>query len=164
MAPTAVVEGLIALINAGTNPPTDLFNPCNDVALGGPFASGVEQDLSGNELPNSPALSAALGLQYRFTLGNNWDSVARLDYSWKDKTYASVFNGDSYEIEAWDNANMTLLFNNLESGIGVQLFVKNAFNDDTIVNYATGSDGLGLVRNLTLLDPRLWGIGIDYEF
>ncbi len=163
VAPTPVVEGIIAGINATAVPAAALFDPCASVAIGGPFPAGVVQDLSGNELPNAPSLSASLGLDYGWEFGN-WNAIARLDYSWKDDSYAAVFNNDSYLIKSWSNANFSLLFENYELGVTAQLFVKNIFDDDTIVNYSTGSDGLGLVRNLSLLDPRLIGLNVKYQF
>ncbi len=165
VAPTAVVEGIVTGINANLVPVNALFNPCDNTAnaaLGGPFPAGVEQDLSGNELPNSPSLTASLGAEYSWELGA-WLTTVRADYSWKDKSYAAVFNNESYEIDSWENANMSLIVDNLDLGVTVQLYVKNAFDDDTVVNYGTGSDGLGLERNATLLDPRLYGLSVTYK-
>jgi len=163
VAPTAAVEGIVAGINAAAIPAAALFDPCANAALGGPFPAGVLQDLSGNELPNAPSLSASLGVDYVWEIGG-WNTVARLDYSWKGDSYASVFNNDSYLIKSWGNANFSLVLDNYEMGVTVQLFVKNIFDDDTIVNYSTGSDGLGLVRSLSLLDPRLAGLNVKYRF
>lgn len=50
------------------------------------------------------------------------------------------------------------------SGLALQFFVKNVFDDDTIVNNGTGSDGVGLTRGVTLLDPRLFGAALTYQF
>lgn len=162
VAPVAVVEGVVQAVNAGNLPPSIFFSPCSSGNLG-TLEAGVAQDLSGNELPNSPKLSASLLMQYSWEMAG-WSSSFLFDYSWKDDSYASVFNGVNYELESWENANASLNLSHYDMGLDVQLFVKNIFDDDTIVNYGTGSDGTGLPRNLSLLDPRIYGINLGYNF
>lgn len=162
IAPTAEIEALVAGLQSGTEvilPGEDhpLFNPC------GGRSSGVEQSLAGNQLPNSPELSAALSLQYNFNIAA-WASALRFDYSWKDDSYTSVFNTVNYELKSWDNANISLNMHNFDMGLSLQFFVKNVFDDDTIVNHSPGSEGVGQTRGLTLLDPRLWGAALTYQF
>ncbi|MGQ9427468.1 TonB-dependent receptor [Gilvimarinus sp. F26214L] len=162
IAPVALVESLVQQVAADVYPPSLFFNPCSGGNLGS-LPSGIAQDLGGNELPNAPELSASLLLQYGWQMGA-WDSSFLFDYSWKDDSYASVFNGENYELRSWENANASLNFSNLGLGVDVQVFVKNIFDDDTIVNYGTGSDGVGLVRNISLLDPRIYGVNLRYHF
>src|SRR5690606_13850938 len=114
-------------------------------------------------LPNAPKLSAALSLQYNLNIAD-WSSALRFDYSWKDKSYTSVFNSINYELDSWENANLSLNMHNFDMGLNLQFFVKNLFNDDTIVNHGPGSEGVGQTRSLTLLDPRLWGLAVTYQF
>lgn len=159
IAPTATVEGVVNSIQSGNLPASTLFDPCG---MAGAFG-GIEQNLKGNELPNSPELSVALSLQYDFNIAD-WASALRLDYSWKDKSYTSVFNTVNYELDSWDNVNLSLNMRNYDLGLGLQFFVKNVFNDDTVVNYSVGSESVGQTRGLTLLDPRLWGIALSYDF
>ncbi|GAB1261120.1 TonB-dependent receptor [Aurantivibrio plasticivorans] len=172
IAPTAQVEAAVAAVNLGV-PPTIFFNSCDlagSLATGiapffGPIdiTPGIAKDLTGNQLPNAPSLSAGLNLRYRWEMAG-WNSSAILDYSWKDDAYTSVFNSESYELESWDNANFSLNFANYDVGLTVQAYVKNIFDDDTIVNYAVGSDGVGLTRGISLLDPRTYGLAVTYNF
>jgi outer membrane receptor protein involved in Fe transport len=157
IAPVAQLEPLVAAINAGTAPAAALFNPCAG------RASGVEADLTGNELPHSPKLSASLSAEYGIPIGSSWEATLRGFYSWKDDYYSSVFNGVSYELRSWDNASVTLSFARTDRTLELQLFGRNLLDDDTVVSYATGSDGLGLRRTLTLLEPRLFGLAITYR-
>lgn len=163
IAPVAAVEGLVQTMNAVPAATAYLFDICAPDGQLGDLPDGFAQDLSGNELPNAPELSASLVLQYGWSMAD-WDSRFLIDYSWKDDSYASVFNGENYELRSWENANASLMFSNVDLGLDVQLFVKNIFDDDTIVNYATGSDGVGLVRNISLLDPRIYGLNVGYHF
>ena len=180
---TADLEPLIALINAGAVPPTILANaatgPGNDICEGGfagpsnpLFAQGIDitpsdgiaTDLRGNELPDSPPVSYSLSAAYTLAMGE-WDATIRADYSWKDDTYTSFFNGEDYELQSWRNANLVFNLANVNSGLGFQLFAKNILNDDdTIIGYDLSGQGLGLARNITYLDPRVYGASVTYEF
>ncbi len=173
VVPTAQLEPMINLINAGIVPASVLANaspgPGNDICEGGipgiEPSAGVAANVEGNELPNSPPLSYALGASYTMQLGSDWNAMLRADYSWKDDSYTSHFNGESYELKAWQNANVSLIFDNIDMGVSVQLFAKNVLNDDdTVVGYDISGQGLGLVRTATLLDPRLYGVNVRYTF
>lgn len=175
VVPTAALENLIGLINVGAVPASILANaspgPNNDIcegayadSLGLVPTAGIQADVEGNELPNSPPLSVALGGSYTFALGS-WDATVRADYSWKDDSYTSHFNGENYELRSWQNANLAFILDNIESGITVQAFAKNILNDDdTVVGYDLSGQGLGLARNATLLDPRIYGVNVGYRF
>lgn len=161
IAPTAVVEGFVQGIQAGLYPAAALFQGCSN-ALPGQLA-GIAYDLAGNELPNAPELSALIGLRYGWQMGP-WDSAFVLDYSWKDKSYASYFNGKNYKLDSWENVNLSFNFANYDMGVDVQFYIQNVLNDDTIVSYSTGSEPTGLPRGLSLLDPRVYGLSVSYNF
>lgn len=167
IAPVGDVEAAINLVNANVGVPADaFFDGCSAVGPGlftAVTKEGNPKKLKGNELPNSPSLSANLNLQYRWEMAG-WDSSALLDYSWKDKSYTSVFNDVSYELDSWDNTNLSFNFSHYDMGLALQLYVKNVFDDDTIVNHSVGSDGVGLTRGLSLLDPRTYGLAVTYNF
>lgn len=174
VARTSDVERLVQDIENGLDAAIlfnacDRGNPANGVAPTGVILAGVETlpgvayDLKGNELPNAPKLSALLGLRYGWQMGA-WDSNFVLDYSWKDKSYASIFNGTNYELKSWDNVNLSFNFSNYDLGVDVQFYIQNVLNDDTIVSYTTGSEPTGLPRGISLLDPRLFGLSVSYNF
>ena len=95
----------------------------------------------------------------------DWDATIRADYSWKDDTFTSHFNGENYELRSWQNANLVFDMENVNSGLGFQIFAKNVLNDDdTIIGYDLSGQGLGLGRNVTYLDPRVFGASVRYEF
>lgn len=180
---TAALEPLIALINVGAVPASILANaaagPNDDICEGAyagpgnplaPFgvditpSAGVPTDVKGNELPNLPRLSYTLGASYTFPVGN-WEATLRGDYSWKDDSYTSHFNGENYELQSWRNANLSFVMQNFDMGLAVHVFAKNVLNDDdTVIGYDLSGQGLGLARNATLLDPRLFGVSVRYDF
>ncbi len=61
--------------------------------------------------------------------------------------------------------NISFILQNFDLGITVQAYAKNVLNDnDTVVGYDLSGQGLGLARNATLLDPRLFGVNVRYDF
>ncbi len=180
---TAALAPMIGLINAGVLPASILANASpgagNDICEGGfagpgnPLAAlgvdiapspGVIADIDGNSLPNSPEFSYSLGLSYTHEFAG-WTTVLRADYSWKDDSFASHFNGENYELESWDNANISATATHHSNGISVQAFAKNLMDsDDTYVDYTVNGQGVGLTRGATLLDPRLYGLSVTWAF
>jgi hypothetical protein len=167
VSPTAAVAALLGGINAGVVPPTALLAVCDTVNAPGilPNSVGVYQNPKGHELPNSPRWTGTLGAQYTWHLGHNWHSTLRADTSYQSDSYATLFNEpNSDRLRSWDITNFTLGFDNPSDGWRVQLFVRNAFDKEVISGFAVTSDALGLVRNINMLDPRLFGIVIGKSF
>jgi outer membrane receptor protein involved in Fe transport len=164
---TAAVAALLTGINAGVVPPTALLAVCDTVNEPGilPNSVGAYQSLKGHELPNSPRWTGTLGAQYTWHLGRDWHSTLRADTSYQSDSYATLFNEpNSDRLRSWDITNFTLGFDNPSGGWRVQLFVRNAFDKEVISGFAVTSDALGLVRNINMLDLRLFGIVIGKSF
>jgi outer membrane receptor protein involved in Fe transport len=170
VADTALLSGLINTING---------NPAFAAALSGVGAGalcgttpsfnvgqfpGVEDDLSGNELPYSPEMTIALGAQYTLNIGASWTAMIRGDYYRQDEAFVSHFNSENYKVNAWDNYNASLTFGNADLGLDIQLYGKNLADEDVIVGYAVQSEQLGLTRAISLLDPALYGVSVTYRF
>ena len=109
IAPVAQVAQLQGLINAGILPAiamtgapgTSAIGICQGAfATGGPLAgivtvnplAGVPAQIGGNELPNSPHWTAAVGAQYHWDLGGDWGITPRADFYYQAKSYARIFN------------------------------------------------------------------------
>ena len=166
---TAGLAAVVAGINAGTIPATAI------AAVGGictgtspliaPFAlnprAGVAVDLAGNELPGSPEITASLGAQYTVQLSSSWDATFRADYYHQGESYASHFNSEDYQLDAWDNYTASILFHNSSWDLDVQLYGKNLADEDVIVGLTANSEQLGLTRGAQLLEPRLFGVMIN---
>lgn len=167
VSPTAAVAALLTGINAGAVPPTALLAVCDTVNGPGilPNSVGVYQNLEGHELPNSPRWTGTLGAQYTWHLGRDWHSTLRADTSYQSDSYATLFNEpNSDRLRSWDITNFTLGFDNPSGGWRVQLFVRNVLDKEVVSGFAVTSDALGLVRNINMLDPRLFGIVIGKSF
>jgi iron complex outermembrane recepter protein len=69
------------------------YPPCS---LGSGPASATCSNLSNNELPDSPTLTANAGVQYTFHVGAEQSLIPRLDYSYIGAQWATVFENDSF--------------------------------------------------------------------
>ncbi len=127
-------------------------------------ARGFYADLSGNELPNAPHFTVALGAQRNFDLPGNWLATARVDYYWQDKSFHRVYNTEYDRLKAWSTTNFSLWIKQPELGLTVEAYVKNAFDETPITGAFLNSDDSGLTTNVFTLDPRLIGLSIRKDF
>ena len=145
------------------------YDPANPTAWQGQVSGapnsgrGFYADLSGNELPNSPRITANVGAQYTFFLGD-WDLTFRGDYYRQSKSFARVYNTAYDRLKAWDNVNLAVTLARPDSDLSFQLYVKNLFNDAPITDFFTNSDDSMLSTNVFTLDPRVIGFSATKRF
>ncbi len=121
---------------------------------------GFLKDLSGNELPNAPPLTASFGAQYTLPITSDWAGTLRSDYYWQDYSWARVFNDNPYDrLRGYTNLNLTLIFTS-QNGWQIMLYDKNVFNTTAITGDFLNSDDAGLTTNVFLTDPKLIGIRV----
>jgi len=136
------------------------YNPLTDAPNGG---RGFEADLSGNELPNAPRVTANIGAQYTFHI-SDWDLTVRGDYYRQSSSYFRVYNTEYDRLRGWDNANFTVTLENLGGQFSAQFYVKNVFDKAPIVDAFTNSDDSMLTTNVFTLDPRIIGFNVSKRF
>lgn len=126
---------------------------------------GFSADLTGNELPNAPRMTINIGAQYTFfSDSDDWDMTFRADYYRQSKSYARIYNTEFDRLKAWDNVNLSMTYNRPKSGLTVQAYVKNVFNNTPITDTFINSDDTGLTTNVFTLDPRIIGVSIAKQF
>ena len=146
-----------------TNAPLP-YDSANYPELNG--GSGLSADLGGNELPNSPRLTANLGAQYGIDmLKHEWRATLRGDVYWQDDSYHRVYNFEPYDrLKSWHNVNLAIRMEHPRSALAMELYVKNVLNDTPITGAFLNSDDTGLTTNVFTLDPRLVGFSISKTF
>ena len=161
-----------ALLNAcsGTLGPaySSLYNygPNVQTSLNGAeqVGDGVPVNLRGKQLPNSPDFTVSLGAQYVAYIGNDWTATVRGDYYWQAQSYSRIYNGISDRLQSWDNVNATLTFANLTAGLNIQLYVKNALNNQPLTDTYVTDPTSGLFTNVFTLEPRTFGVSVTKRF
>ena len=136
------------------------YDPLNDAPNGG---KGFAADLSGNELPNAPRVTANVGAQYTFHI-SDWDLTVRGDYYRQSSSYFRVYNTEYDRLKGWDNTNLSMTLENPSLNLTVQAYVKNVFDDAPIVDAFTNSDDSLLTTNVFTLDPRVMGLSLSKRF
>ncbi len=152
----AQIAGLSAL-GLGTQP--DPLNPD-----GSRIRFGIAQNLSGNQLPNTPQFTVSAGAQYVFDLPGDWKATLRGDYYWQDKSFSRVYNTASDRLNSYHVVNATLTFANVGDGVDLQLYVKNAFNAQPVTGIYLTDPTSALFRNVFTLDPRFYGAQLTKRF
>ena len=125
---------------------------------------GTAANLSGNELPNSPHLTASVGAQYTWDFADGWSATLRGDYYRQSKQYTRVYNTAYDQLRSWNNANITLKIEKPEWGLQIDAYVKNLSNKTPITDAYTTDDSSGLFTNLITLEPRLYGVSLQKSF
>ena len=134
--------------------------PGSNVAVG----EGVETQLKGKELPNTPEFTVSLGAQYVYELPLDWRATIRADGYWQAHSYSRIYNTSADFLESWYNLNSTLTFDNAPLKLNVQFYVKNAFNAQPLTDTYVTDPTSGLFTNTFTLDPRTYGVSVTKRF
>ncbi|HPE49747.1 MAG TPA: TonB-dependent receptor, partial [Hyphomonas sp.] len=156
----AVAEGFLGLTGS-TITYTDANGKVQTASLLQPI-EGDAKSLDGNTLPGAPDATVNLAAEYTFPSlgGSNWDFTIRGDYYWQAESVTRVWNTPRDSLDAWSNVNLSLLFNNDESGWGVEIFAKNLTDEEVITGAYLTDDSSGLYTNVFLTEPALYGVTI----
>jgi outer membrane receptor protein involved in Fe transport len=126
---------------------------------------GFFKDLSGNELPNAPNLTATITADYTIPLPSDWLMTLHTDLYYQSEAWTRIFNTEGYDkLKAYTNVNLAAIFTNEEAGWKVMTYVKNVFDRDSITGAFLNSDDSGLTTNVFLTEPRLYGLRVTKEF
>jgi iron complex outermembrane receptor protein len=170
---TALAASGIPLTNYGT------CNPTQEAAIAGAMAAngysfsqpgtqntaaGVPQSIHGNQNPNSPPVTLSFGVQYTWTLGNEYSLVPRVDVYYQTDMWGRIFEDGADKISAYTVTNAQIQLNAPDNQWYVQAFVKNAFNKTYVTGEYLTSSSSGLYTNEFLGDPRMYGVRVGIHF
>ena len=157
--------GLAAYLATNPTPSQFVSSVCAGLVPGlVPNKDGIARSLVGNELPNAPHFTVALGAQYTAVLGNAWEATLRGDYYRQGSSFSRTYNTTADRLKAWDNVNMTLTIDNDDLGVQVQAFVKNVFNTQPLLNTFLADQITGFARFGFTSDPRVMGVSVTKKF
>jgi iron complex outermembrane recepter protein len=123
----------------------------------------VSVNLDGKELPYSPTKKYKLGGQFSLPIGA-WTSIYRLDHVWQDSYFAREFNAPTDKISAWSVTNLQMRFISPSTNVQFKAYVKNLANKNNITRIVVEDALLGSYRNARYLDPRTFGVSLEYKF
>lgn len=138
--------------------------PCLE-AFGVTTSDGLETNLDGNELPNTPHHSVKLGFAYTWSVPSIAGSLtARWDYYWQSESYAREFNTVGDHIDSWDQHNAQLIYESTDGKWSGRLFARNLQDAENVTGKYLTSDTSGFYRNYFLTEPRIYGLTVRYNF
>ena len=141
------------------------FSSCAALeAAGIPISGGIEEDLDGNQLQNSPEYSVSIGAQYTFYLPQNNTLDLRVDYYWQDEMSARMFNKPVDKIDSWDVWNAQANLRSADESWYVRAYVKNIKDEDHLVGMYLTDPSSGLFTNVFAIEPRTFGLAVGYNF
>lgn len=128
-------------------------------------SDGLETDLDGNTLPNTPKHNIKLGADYTWDIPAIAGSLmVRWDYYWQSKSFAREFNTVGDRIDSWDQHNASLIYQSSNGSWQARLFVRNIADKNNVTGHYLTSDTSGFFRNYFLTEPRIFGASVRYGF
>ena len=126
-------------------------------------SGGIAVNLAGNELPQVPNNTIAIGGQYTYPLSASLNLTVRLDYYWQTEMWTRIFNRDPIDkIDPWGVLNANILLAS-DDGWHAKLFATNLLDDRDITNSYLTDASSGLFTNVFVTDPRIIGITIGAD-
>jgi iron complex outermembrane receptor protein len=145
--------------------PNNRYSACGALeAAGLPVVGGIEQDLDGNQLQNSPEYSFSLGAQYTWQMKDASEMSLRLDYYWQDDIYTRLYNRPVDNVDSWDIWNAQATFTSADGRWYGRAYVKNITDDDNIVGHYFTDASSGNFTNVFAIEPRTFGLAMGYNF
>lgn len=139
--------------------------PGNPLGLTGfGTTTGINVDLKGHELPNSPKITTNLGVQYEYNVGDAWTVTPRADFYYQGKSFSRIFNSEHDRLKAYSLVNLSLVVERPDSNLTVQAYVKNLFDKDYIQDQYLTDASSGLYTNIFIGDPRTYGLAVTKRF
>ena len=160
--PVNVAEHASYIVGPTCGPTLAAFLAANDP--GYTTNSGVEANLHGNHMPNTPEMTFNIGAQYTFDLGENYQLVPRFDFYWKGRSYAQYFNAPTDRVPSWYTANAQVTLNSEDDNWYARAWATNLFDGKQVTGSYVTDPSSGLFTNLFVEQPRMYGITLGARF
>ena len=121
----------------------------------------VDVDQDGNDLPKAPEFSVSLGGEYHMPLEDLGSLILRMEYSYRDRIFYTLFNDPLAAADSHNIVNGRLTLNSRDDKWSAALYVRNLLDED----YEVGGFRGGAFGNIAQFGrPRTYGINLKYNF
>ncbi len=118
-------------------------------------------DHDGNDLPKAPDFSVSLGSEYHLPLQYLGSLILRMEYSYRDKIFYTLFNDPLAAADSHNIVNGRLTLNSPDDRWSAAVYVRNLLDED----YEVGGFRGGAFGNIAQFGrPRTYGINLKYNF
>lgn len=128
------------------------------------LVSGIEQSVTGNQLPGSSEFKVAGGIQYELPTGNGYMLTPRVDAYWQSEQFTNIFNTEKDRINGYAYVNAQIKFGPEDGFWTVRAFVQNLTGSNATTGLFDAGQGAGNFQNVFLLEPRRYGFGLNVNF
>ncbi|UAJ10057.1 TonB-dependent receptor [Glacieibacterium megasporae] len=126
---------------------------------------GVQVNVRGNQLPQSPKFKASAGAQYTIDLGTGGINVVpRFDIALTGESTGSIFNDNADRIPSYYIMNAQVQVNGKDDRWFVRGFIQNIANNNATTGLYVTDQSSGLFTNIFTLEPRRYGIAGGIKF
>ncbi|MBZ6377114.1 hypothetical protein B5C34_06560 [Pacificimonas flava] len=126
--------------------------------------AGVEQNLDGNELLNSPEWKFSIGAQYEIEMANGWRLTPRADLNFTGEQFGRIFNANADRIQSYEIVNAQLTLASPDERFYLRGFVQNAFDSGAITGIYFTDASSGNFTNIFSVEPRRYGAAMGLRF
>ncbi|GAB5457894.1 MAG: TonB-dependent receptor [Henriciella sp.] len=156
------IDGAVTFLDA-TYTEGELTEPLLPAPAADP-AGSVVTDLAGNNLTRAPELKYNVGAQFMTDSFNGGEFTARVDYSWQDQIYFTVFNLNAASQDSYGTLKARATYRTADEKYSVSLFGDNLTDEEYFTNQIlTGTTyGAQFVGNLGA--PQTFGIELTATY
>ncbi|HMT43807.1 MAG TPA: TonB-dependent receptor [Chakrabartia sp.] len=149
-------------VRANTPAGTYMF----DIGQGGGqfLPGGVDRNLKGNQLQNSPTWKFSVGVQYEAELSSGWTITPRADLNFTGEAWGSTFNTIRDRLKSYEIVNAQITVAAPESKFYARAFVANLFNNQAVTGKYITDPSSGLFTNIFTVEPRTYGLAAGFKF
>ena len=127
------------------------------------FQPGVDIDLKGNPLPNSPKTQVDLTLEHVANL-SDFDIQSRFQVVYTDERWFNEFKEDISYQESTTVINANALVTFPDERWTLNLWGRNLTDEEIISHINVTSSAIGHALLATLMEPRTYGVTLAYDF
>ena len=117
-------------------------------------------DFSGNDFPEAPLITAAVGASYRHDSG--FFAAANLSFTDDYFSLGSISNDDELEVESFTEVNLRAGYET--DNVAVTFFVDNVFDRDYITSLSNNNAFGREPTEATIADGRKFGVEVTVQF
>ncbi|WP_219846056.1 TonB-dependent receptor [Emcibacter nanhaiensis] len=129
-------------------------------------ATGLNiQNLSGNMLPRSPEFKVSMSGEYSHSLNDDLTATLRVEYTWQDKVYFSVFNHEGTSQGAYGLLNLYASLESEDSRWVLSASAQNLLDQRYLSNAMDISPGTTLFprRQINFGEPRMYQLTLAFK-
>ncbi|MEX1033002.1 MAG: TonB-dependent receptor [Cellvibrionaceae bacterium] len=140
------------------------------------FFPRYTQDISGNQLANSPKHKFALNLNYTMDFSPG-SLILSGSYIWRDEQYSDLFENKLAEVPSYDTIGLRAIWTDAADRYSVIVYGSNLTDEDAadgagVARQRTGmatavspsAQGAAYYRTYNLTPPRTYGLELQYRF